>query len=161
MSDANHPIPHSDRPLASVTVAGIVAREGRFLMVEERINGELLINQPAGHVEPGETILEAVVREVLEETRYRFRPESLLGVYHANPASGRRYLRIAIIGDVEGEPDGGDYDDGIEVARFMTPDEIHGKFAGRRHRSDFVASNIADYQRGQRFPLDVLHTLLN
>lgn len=160
MSNANHPIPHSDRPLASVTVAGIVERDGSFLMVEERINGTLLINQPAGHVEPGETILEAVVREVLEETRYHFRPEALLGVYHANPPSGRRYLRIAIIGDVEGEPDGAAYDDGIEVARFMMPDEIHGRYAGR-HRSDFVASNIADHQRGQRFPLDVLHTLLN
>jgi len=147
-----------NRPLSAITVAGIIHRDDRFLMVEERIDGALLINQPAGHVEPGETILEAAIREVREETRYHFVPEALLGVYHANPTDGRRYLRVAVIGDVVGEPDDEPYDDGIVSARFMSREEINADYADR-HRSDFVAGNIADYLAGQRFPLDILHTL--
>ena len=84
-----------------VTVAAIAETGGRFLVVEERINRRLLFNQPAGHVEPGETLLAAVVREAREETAWRFEPQALLGVYlWHNPTSRREILRFAFTGCV-------------------------------------------------------------
>src|SRR3954452_17823224 len=87
--------------LPEITVAAIAETDGRFLVVEERINHRLVFNQPAGHVEQGETLLAAVVREVREETAWRFEPQALLGVYlWRNPSSGRSYMRFAFTGKV-------------------------------------------------------------
>ena len=83
-----------------LTVAAIVQRDDRFLIVEERIRNRLVLNQPAGHVEEGESILAAVVRETLEETAWHFQPKHLLGLYQwRNEANGRSFLRVAISGD--------------------------------------------------------------
>ncbi|MGM0516947.1 MAG: NUDIX domain-containing protein [Pseudomonadota bacterium] len=145
---------HTDRPLVSLTVAGIACRDGRYLMVEESIRGQRMLNQPAGHVEPGETVVEAVVREVEEETRFAFDPRHLLGLYHDNPASGRRVLRVAIVGDLLGEPDDRPLDDGIIAAHLMSRGAIEGSTLA--HRSPFVTAAIRDFERGRRYPLDLI-----
>jgi 8-oxo-dGTP pyrophosphatase MutT (NUDIX family) len=146
-----------ERPLSAITVAGIVYRNHQFLMVEERIAHQIKLNQPAGHVEPGESLLHAVQREVLEETRYCFHPESVLGIYHSNPPDGRRILRIAIIGAVEPEPDQAPLDCGIIAVHWLPPEII----AARQNemRSPFVTQCIQDYLRGQRFDLALLHSI--
>jgi len=146
-----------ERPLSAITVAGIVYRNHQFLMVEERIANENKLNQPAGHVEPGESLLEAVQREVLEETRYAFHPESVLGIYHSNPPAGRRILRIAIIGSVEPEPDQAPLDSGIIAVHWLSPHTITARQS--ELRSPFVTQCIHDYLRGQRFDLALLHSL--
>ncbi|ANJ67158.1 hypothetical protein A9404_06965 [Halothiobacillus diazotrophicus] len=152
----NTPTPAaSHRPLSAVTVAGMIWHEQRFLMVEERIDGRVRLNQPAGHVEPGETLIEAVIREVREETRHAFHPEALLGIYHSNPSEGARILRVAICGHVDPEPDSGALDPDILAARFFTHDEIRARRADLR--SPFVERCIDDFLAGQRFPLSVLN----
>src|SRR5882672_10221362 len=84
-----------------VTVAAIVEREGRFLMVEERIRGRLVLNQPAGHLEDRETLLEAVVRETREETAWRLTPQALVGTYLWRSPDERTFLRFAFCGVVD------------------------------------------------------------
>ncbi|MBD3817009.1 MAG: NUDIX hydrolase [Halothiobacillus sp.] len=150
-----NPITH--RPLSAITVAGIIFREQRFLLVEELIEGEIKLNQPAGHVEPGESLVEAAKREVLEETRYHFSPEALLGIYHSNPACGPRIMRVAIIGSVDPAPDPSlTLDAGIISTQWLSADEI----SARREdlRSPFVTRCIDDFLQGNRFDLDVLHS---
>ncbi|MFP4639006.1 MAG: NUDIX domain-containing protein [Guyparkeria sp.] len=147
----------TERPLVGLTVAGIACREDHYLVVEESVRGERRLNQPAGHVEPGESLLEAVVREVREETRFAFEPQHLLGLYHDNPPAGRRILRVAIIGEIDGEPDEEPLDDGIIEARFMTRRAIEASAVP--HRSPFVVAAIRDFERGRRFPLDLIHSI--
>src|SRR5580698_4236031 len=87
--------------IPDITVAAVAETDGRFLVVEERINRRLVFNQPAGHVEHGETLLEAVIREVREETAWGFQPQALIGVYlWRNPSSGRSTMRFAFTGSV-------------------------------------------------------------
>src|SRR5690348_8350401 len=90
-----------------LAAAAIVQRDNRFLIVEERIHGALVFNQPAGHVDDGESIIDAVIRETLEETAWHIEPRALLGVYlWRNPANGHSILRFAIIGEaLHHEPD--------------------------------------------------------
>jgi len=147
----------TDRPLVSLTVAGIARRDDQYLIVEERVRGERYLNQPAGHVEPGETLLEAVIREVREETRFGFEPRELLGLYHDNPGEGRRVLRVAIIGDIGEAPDDEPLDDGILAAHFMSREAIEG--SALPHRSPFVTAAIRDFETGRRYPLDLLHSI--
>ena len=148
---------HADRPLVSLTVAGIACRDDGYLVVEERVRGARMLNQPAGHVEPGESLIEAVIREVREETRFAFEPTELLGLYHDNPTSGRRILRVAIVGEAGDTPDDEPLDDGIIEARFMSREAIEQ--SALPHRSPFVTAAIRDFERGQRFPLDLLHSI--
>lgn len=147
----------TDRPLVSLTVAGIARRGNEYLFVEERIRGQRYLNQPAGHVEPGETLLEAVIREVREETRFGFEPTGLLGIYHDNPGQGRRILRVAIVGEIDEEPDDEPLDTGIIAARFM--DRATLENADIPHRSPFVTAAVRDFEQGRRYPLDLLHSI--
>lgn len=151
-----NPITH--RPLSAITVAGIIYHQQRFLLVEELIDGQIKLNQPAGHVEPGENLIEAAQREVLEETRYPFHPEALLGIYHNNPATGHRIMRIAIIGSVDPAPDISlTLDAAILSTQWLTLDEISARKADLR--SPFVTHCIHDFLQGKRFDLDVLYSL--
>ncbi|MFP4251203.1 MAG: NUDIX domain-containing protein [Guyparkeria sp.] len=150
-------IEHADRPLVSLTVAGIARRGHEYLLVEEHIRGQRFLNQPAGHVEPGETLLEAVIREVREETRYAFEPTELLGVYHDNPREGRRVLRVAIIGEIGDDTDDHPLDDGILAAHFMSREALERTEIP--HRSPFVTAAIRDFEQGNRYPLDLLHSI--
>ncbi|MGC9456781.1 MAG: NUDIX hydrolase [Halothiobacillaceae bacterium] len=136
-----------------MTVAALAERDGQFLMVEEQIDGALMLNQPAGHLEPGESLIEAVVRETLEETAWRFRPEALLGVYHADQPDGT-WLRFAFVGSVHDFQADRALDEGIVAAPFLPLAEIRQRRAA--HRSPFVEACLDDFLGGRRLPLDAL-----
>ena len=156
------PDPGAARWKPSVTVAAVIERDGRFLLVEEESAQGLKLNNPAGHLDPGESPLQGCVREVLEETACQFRPEALVGVYLARtvrPASGEdiTYLRFAYCGQV-GEPEvGRALDHGIVRTLWLTPQEIRASQG--RHRSPLLLQCLEDYLAGRRFPLDMVTTL--
>ncbi len=140
----------------NVTVAAVVERDGRFLFVEEQKRAGLLINQPAGHLEPGESILDAVRREVLEETAHTFEPQHLLGIYLAPGPDDIAYLRFTFSGTL-GEFDATrTLDDGIVGTLWLTPDEVRAQRA--RHRSPILEQCMDDYLRGIRYDLGILQT---
>ena len=139
----------------NVTVAAVIERDGKFLLVEEETAAGVMFNQPAGHLEQGETLLDAVRRETWEETAHRFEPSALLGVYHwQHPKKDITYLRFAFIGEVSGHQPEQPLDVGILRAVWMTEDEIRA--SADRHRSPQVLTCIEDYLAGQRFPLSAL-----
>lgn len=144
----------------SVTVAAIIEEQGCFLLVEEETPDGLRLNNPAGHLEPGESMLQGVVREALEETGRQFEPDALLGVYlarmhrHPDPAEDITYLRFAYRGRV-GEPiPGAVLDTGIVRTVWMTPDEVRASAA--RHRSPMVRRCMEDHLAGRGQPLDTV-----
>ena len=143
-----------------VTVAAIVERDGQFLLVEEHTGAGLRLNQPAGHLEAGETLLDAVVRETLEETAHPFTPGALVGVYMTHfgqpGESGATYLRFTYCGRVgEAIPDRA-LDPDIVRTLWMSADELRSTSA--RHRTPLVVKCIDDYLAGRRVPLDFVHT---
>jgi 8-oxo-dGTP pyrophosphatase MutT (NUDIX family) len=139
----------------AVAVAAIIERDGRFLFVEEEDDGRRVLNQPAGHLDPGESLIDAVVREVLEETACRFTPAALVGVYRWYYAPlDTTFLRFAFCGDAAEVEPGRALDREIVAVHWFTPEEL----AARRsmHRSPLVARCLGDYLAGTRFPLEVL-----
>jgi 8-oxo-dGTP pyrophosphatase MutT (NUDIX family) len=145
----------------NATVAAVVERDGRLLMVEEHTAEGLRLNQPAGHLDPDETLAQAVVRETLEETGWRVEPVALLGLYmarYANAAEGTdvTYLRHAFVCRAVSHDPSRALDDGIVGAAWMTPDEILA--ARARHRSPLVERTVLDWRAGRRFPLDLIWT---
>ena len=140
----------------NVTVAAVIERDGRFLLVEEETPEGLRFNQPAGHLEEGESLVEAAVRETLEETAYRFTPEYLVGIYQwTRPQGDITYLRFAYVCDVTGSEPERPLDDGIVRAVWLTPGEIAASTLP--HRSPLVMRCVEDYLAGRRFPLDFVH----
>jgi 8-oxo-dGTP pyrophosphatase MutT (NUDIX family) len=142
----------------SVTVAAVVEREGRFLLVEEHTEEGLRINQPAGHLEPGETLLQAVAREALEETAHPFHPTALLGVYlwrSPGPARMTTYLRFAFTGELDEHIAGLELDRGIVRTLWLSPQELARRSA--QWRSPLVPRCVDDYLAGQRYPLELLY----
>ena len=140
----------------NVTVAAVVEREGRFLLIEEDTAHGRLFNQPAGHLEPGESLIHAVARETLEESAYTFEPTGLLGVYqYHSDADGVTYMRFAFTGKIVGHDAGRALDKGIVRAAWLTPEEI--RHDASRHRSPLVMRCVEDYLAGRRYPLDVLY----
>ncbi len=143
-----------------VTVAAMIERDGRFLFVEERdAQGALVFTQPAGHVEGGETLPEAAVRETFEETGWLIHPEYLIGVYlWSRPDGAISYCRVAIAGRAERHDPEAPLDEGILRAVWLTPEEL----AERKEslRSPLVQRCLDDYLAGERYPLSVLKSLL-
>jgi 8-oxo-dGTP pyrophosphatase MutT (NUDIX family) len=139
-----------------VTVAAVVQRDGKFLLVEEETEAGLAFNQPAGHLEEGESLLAAVAREALEETAYHFKPTHLVGVYNwTHPTKeDTTYLRFAFAGELRGYEADRQLDDGIVAARWLTLAEI--KATQERHRSPLVLQCIEDFIAGKQYPLDLL-----
>ena len=132
-----------------VTVAAIVEIDGRFLMVEERTGGRLVLNQPAGHLEDRETLLEAVVRETREETAWRFHPEALVGVYlWRSPVTERSFLRFAFCGTVDDHQPKLPLDEGIVRTLWMPYEQLLAQPA--RLRSPLVLRCLDDFRRGSR-----------
>lgn len=139
----------------SVTVAAVIERDGRFLLVEEETSDGLRFNQPAGHLDEGESLVHACARETLEETTHIFRPAELVGIYQIRiPEKDVTYLRFAFAGEVLGFDETRDLDDGIVRAVWMTPAEIEA--CADRHRSPFVVQCVNDWLAGRRFPLDLI-----
>ncbi|MCL2830502.1 MAG: NUDIX hydrolase [Betaproteobacteria bacterium] len=140
----------------NVTVAAVIEREGRFLLVEEETEEGIRYNQPAGHLEPGESLIDAVVRETLEESAWRFIPEYLVGIYHWRDAPQEiTWLRFAFGGRLDGHEAGRALDAGIIAAHWLDPKEIAA--LAPRHRSPMVPRVISDWQAGRRYPLDLLN----
>ena len=136
-----------------VTVAAVVVRDGRFLFVEERIEGRLVLNQPAGHLEDGETLVEAVIRETREETAWRLQPEALVGTYlWRHPQNGRTFLRFAFCGVVDDHRAAQPLDTGIVRAVWLSHEQLLAQSA--RVRSPLVTRCLEDYLLGKRQPLD-------
>ncbi len=145
----------------SVTVAAVVEREGRYLLIEEHTPEGLRLNNPAGHLDPGESPEQGVVRETREETTCDFTPTALVGVYLARfqrPATGEdiTYLRFAFCGTVS-EPNAAlALDQGIVRTLWMTPDELRA--SASRHRSPLVLRCVEDHLAGRRYALDAIST---
>ncbi|CBA15950.1 NUDIX hydrolase [Xanthomonas albilineans] len=140
-----------------VTVATIVAHDGRLLQVEEAIGGALVLNQPAGHLEPDESLVEAAVRETLEETGWQVRPTAFIGAYQWKADNGRHYLRFAFAAEPLAHNPQRPLDTGIVRALWMTPAELQR--ARSRWRSPLVWQTVADFLAGQRYPLDLVRQL--
>ena len=139
----------------NVTVAAVVQRDGKFLLVEEETEAGLAFNQPAGHLEEGESLVDAVVREALEETAYHFKPTHLVGIYNwKHPAKDVTYLRFAFAGELRGWEADRKLDEGIVGARWLTLDEV--KATQARHRSPLILRCIEDDLAGKCYPLDLL-----
>jgi 8-oxo-dGTP pyrophosphatase MutT (NUDIX family) len=151
----------SERWRPSTTVAAIIEHEGRYLLVEEHTPEGLKLNNPAGHLDAGESPEQGVVREALEETARHFTPQALVGVYLSRflrPATGEdvTYLRFAYCGTV-GEPlPGRTLDTGIVRTLWLTLDEVRA--SASRHRSALVLQCIEDHAAGRRYPLNVVTT---
>lgn len=149
----------------SVTVAAVIERNGRFLLVEEHTAEGLRLNNPAGHLDPGEGPLEGVVRETLEETTHAFTPTALVGVYLSRfqrpgragqPDEDITYLRFAYSGELGEVLPGRALDTGIVRTLWMTPEEIRANAA--RLRSPLVLRCMEDHLSGQRYPLSLVFT---
>jgi len=139
----------------NVVVAAIVERNGRFLLVEEEAEGRVVLNQPAGHLDEGETLIQAAVRETLEETAWHIEPTALLGVYRwQHPEKDITYLRFAFIAHALREDTGRPLDHGCLRALWLTPEEIRAERS--RHRSPQVERCFNDYLAGVCYPLDLL-----
>lgn len=143
-----------------VTVATVVVRDGRLLCVEERVNGALVLNQPAGHLEPDESLADAALRETREETGWQVRLTAFIGAYQwkAPPreatADGRHYLRFAFAAEPVAHDPSQPLDEGIVRALWLTPGELQAEAA--RHRSPLVWQAVADHLGGRRQPLSLL-----
>jgi ADP-ribose pyrophosphatase YjhB (NUDIX family) len=145
----------------AVTVAAVIERDGRYLLIEEHTPEGLRLNNPAGHLDPGESPEQGVARETLEETTHTFTPESLVGVYLSRfqrAATGEdvTYMRLAYAGQLGDVVPGRTLDAGIVRTLWMTPNEVRASVA--RHRSPLVLRCVEDHLAGQRFPLGVVQT---
>lgn len=138
-----------------VTVAAIIERDGKFLLVEENTNDGVRFNQPAGHWERDETLAQGVAREALEETAWHFSPRWLQGIYRwQHPHREITYLRFAFGGELHAHEAERALDDGILRAVWLTPEEIRA--GAEKHRSPLVALCVEDYLAGKRYPLDLI-----
>ena len=143
----------------NVTVAALIERDGYFLLVEEETTDGLRFNQPAGHLDEGESLVAACAREAMEETAHAFTPTELVGVYQwPRPKKENEgditYLRFAFAGKVGARETARPLDTGILRAVWMTVEEIEA--CSGRHRSPLVLQCVRDYLAGRRFPLDVI-----
>jgi 8-oxo-dGTP pyrophosphatase MutT (NUDIX family) len=145
----------------SVTVAAVVERDGRYLLVEEHTPEGLMLNNPAGHLDPGESPIEGVIRETLEESGRRFTPAALVGVYlsrvqRADPPGDVTFLRLAFTGAVSEPLPGRMLDPEIARTLWLTPEELRACQA--RHRSPLLMRCVDDHRAGRRYPLDLVVT---
>lgn len=155
----------TERWKPSATVAAIIEKDGQFLLVEEHTPEGLRLNNPAGHLDEGESLVQGCQRETLEESMHLFTPTHLVGIYMSRfqrVASGTEdaqdvtYLRFAFAGALGALQPGRQLDTGIVRTLWLSPDEVRASAA--RHRSPLVLQCMEDYLRGQRFPLDMIHT---
>ena len=142
-----------------VTVATVVVSDGRLLMVEESVRGRLVLNQPAGHLEPDESLQDAALRETREETGWDVRLTAFVGAYQwkspvVDGAAGRHYLRFVFAAAPVSHDPARPLDSGIARVLWMTPDELRA--ASGRHRSPLVWQAVDDHLAGRRHPLDLL-----
>ena len=137
------------------TVAAIIERDNKFLMVEELVNNKRVFNQPAGHLDSDESLIDATIRETFEETAWNFMPEAITGIYlWKHPDNGESFLRVAFCGTCDDHQPQLSLDDGIIQAVWMSRDELVS--IQQQLRSPMVIDCIDDYIAGRRFPMDIL-----
>ena len=142
----------------NTTVAAIIEQNGKFLLVEEGTDLGNRYNQPAGHLEDNETLIQAVIRECMEEAAYEFTPEFLLGIYQwKHTLNYTTYLRFAFIGKANVHYPMQKLDKGIVQAVWMSIDEIRDK--ANIMRSPQVLTCFEDYLAGKSYPLEVIINL--
>jgi 8-oxo-dGTP pyrophosphatase MutT (NUDIX family) len=146
------------RFLPHLTVATVVAREGKLLFVEEHSAHGLVLNQPAGHLEANETLQQAAVRETLEETGWTVRLSALIGLYQWNAPDGNAFLRVAFAAEPVSHDPARRLDEGIVQALWLSPRELDAQV--QRHRSPLVGKVVEDYLGGSRHPLHLARSLL-
>jgi len=138
-----------------VTVAAVIEQHGRFLLVQERESGRAVLNQPAGHLEDGESLVTAVIRETLEETGWHFQPEAVIGIYRwRHPVKHITYLRVTFAGQGLRDDIDRTLDEAIEDTLWLSTGEIRRQ--SEMLRSPLVLKSIEDYLAGVRYPLSVL-----
>jgi len=141
-----------------LTVATIVQNKDTFLMVEESIEGAMQYNQPAGHLEPGETLIDAAIRETLEETAWHVRPEALVGIYRwINPGNNKTFLRFSFSASCLQHDKQRTLDADINQALWMTLNDINTR--SEAMRSPMVLQSLNDFIKGTRYPLSILKEL--
>ena len=149
----------------SATVAAIIEQDGKFMLVEEHTPEGLRLNNPAGHLDAGESLIDGCAREALEETTCAFKPTALVGIYMSRMQRPARdgfaaeditYLRFAFCGEVGAAQAHRQLDTGIVRTLWLTPDEVRA--SANRHRSPLVVRCMEDYLAGQRYPLNLIHT---
>lgn len=148
----------SQRWAPHVTVATVVSRAGQLLLVEEDKAGRRVLNQPAGHLEPGESLLEAAVRETREETGWDVRLTGFIGTYQWQAADGSPFLRFAFAAEPVLHHPQQPLDEGIVQALWLSPTALQADMA--RLRSPLVWQTVSDWLAGQRFPLSMLRQVL-
>lgn len=139
-----------------ITVAALVEREGLFLMVEEKTQQGLRFNQPAGHVEPGEGLLAACIREAQEETQWMVKPTAMIGCYTYQSPKGTLYYRFAFAAELlakQSTP----LDNDIVAVHWLSASDIEQLWQQNRLRSPIVIDLVRDYQAGESYPLQLLH----
>ena len=136
-----------------VTVAAVIEQAGNYLLVEEKIGDRICYNQPAGHLEEGETLFQAVTREVLEETAYHFVPQYLVGIYHWK-RSDATFIRFTFGGTITGHDPARALDKEIIATHWLSPEAI--KNLGEKLRSPMVSQCFNDHLEGKRYPLQLL-----
>ncbi len=141
-----------------VTVAAVIERDQQFLCVKETILGKQVINQPAGHLEPGETLLEAVQRETLEETGWVVEPQSVVGIYlWHHPQEDLTFLRVTFYCDCKAFSENAEIDSDIDEAVWLSVQQLRN--SQTKLRSPLVMTCIDDYLQGKRFSLDILSSV--
>lgn len=142
-----------------VTVAAVIERDSEFLMVEEIANHQAVFNQPAGHLEDGETFVEAIVREVQEETAWQFMPDAITGIYRwRKPDEGKTFVRVCFSGTLGEHTPTQKLDNGIIAAPWLSRGELLAMPASRL-RSPMVKLCLEDYLSDKRYPLDMINEL--
>ena len=138
----------------SATVAAVIERDGKFLFVEEEVDGRRVLNQPAGHLDPGESLTHACAREVMEETAHEFVPGALVGIYRWKyEPKDVTFLRFCFAGKILSHDEKRKLDKEIVALHWLSLDELKTRKA--EHRSPLVQKCVEDYLAGRRFPLDV------
>jgi NADH pyrophosphatase NudC (nudix superfamily) len=141
-----------------LTVAAVIEKRYRFLFVEELVGGNKVINQPAGHVEPGESLHTAVVREMLEETAWEFIPSAIIGVYlWTHPESSDRFLRVVYAGQIQNYDTTRELDEGILRTLWLSREDLLAR--SEQLRSPMVLRGVDDYLAGTRFPVGMFQQI--
>ena len=143
-----------------VTVAAIAEKDGKFLIVEEMVDGQLMYNQPAGHLESGESLIEAVIRETYEETAWTFQPEALVGIQlWRHPVHSESFLRFSFCGSCYDHRPEQALDEGIKQALWLSREELFD--INHKLRSPMVLRTIDDYLEGRRYSMDILEHVMS
>lgn len=156
LSNAPYPSGEAERFAPRVTVATLIERDGRFLFVEERINGKLVLNQPAGHLDADETIVQAAARETLEETGWTVQIDALVAIDQYE-AADRAFLRFAFAATALHHDSTRALDTGIERAVWLTREELIARAS--EHRSSLVLTGVDAYLAGVRVPTSLLRVV--